>query len=140
MWGMPAASPAISTRRLTSASSGCPARMSCQGTRPSPSGPPVTMAPSRGSNTASKAGSACTGRLMVRHQALKGSSPRLVRGHDEAGDHLLLPRVVEPDDQRSEEHTSELQSLMRISYAVFCLQKKKIPLHTTHLSNISTPR
>src|SRR3546814_8598103 len=30
---------------------------------------------------------------------------------------------------RSEEHTSELQSLMRISYAVFCLKKKK---HTTH--------
>src|SRR3546814_3516471 len=29
------------------------------------------------------------------------------------------------DAQRSEEHTSELQSLMRISYAVFCLQKKK---------------
>src|SRR3546814_10610313 len=28
-------------------------------------------------------------------------------------------------DERSEEHTSELQSLMRISYAVFCLQKKK---------------
>src|SRR3546814_3477155 len=32
-----------------------------------------------------------------------------------------LPRLV-----RSEEHTSELQSLMRISYAVFCLKKKKI--------------
>src|SRR3546814_5016671 len=33
---------------------------------------------------------------------------------------------------RSEEHTSELQSLMRISYAVFCLKKKKkyIQLHT----------
>src|SRR3546814_3317684 len=29
-------------------------------------------------------------------------------------------------DNRSEEHTSELQSLMRISYAVFCLKKKKI--------------
>src|SRR3546814_4720685 len=29
------------------------------------------------------------------------------------------------DRQRSEEHTSELQSLMRISYAVFCLKKKK---------------
>src|SRR3546814_5118369 len=28
---------------------------------------------------------------------------------------------------RSEEHTSELQSLMRISYAVFCLKKKKLP-------------
>src|SRR3546814_10741242 len=31
---------------------------------------------------------------------------------------------VEWDDRRSEEHTSELQSLMRISYAVFCLKKK----------------
>src|SRR3546814_4884175 len=30
-----------------------------------------------------------------------------------------------PDAFRSEEHTSELQSLMRISYAVFCLKKKK---------------
>src|SRR3546814_2627160 len=35
---------------------------------------------------------------------------------------------------RSEEHTSELQSLMRISYAVFCLKKKK----TTHHSNTQT--
>src|SRR3546814_8047147 len=32
---------------------------------------------------------------------------------------------------RSEEHTSELQSLMRISYAVFCLKKKKIIKSTT---------
>src|SRR3546814_7454271 len=35
-------------------------------------------------------------------------------------------KPVERDDQRSEEHTSELQSLMRTSYAVFCLKKKKI--------------
>src|SRR3546814_9730879 len=34
--------------------------------------------------------------------------------------------VVSPDEGRSEEHTSELQSLMRISYAVFCLKKQKI--------------
>src|SRR3546814_4982052 len=33
---------------------------------------------------------------------------------------------------RSEEHTSELQSLMRISYAVFCLKKKKKPTNTTN--------
>src|SRR3546814_3051953 len=33
--------------------------------------------------------------------------------------------LVERDNGRSEEHTSELQSLMRISYAVFCLKKKK---------------
>src|SRR3546814_7323511 len=38
---------------------------------------------------------------------------------------------------RSEEHTSELQSLMRISYAVFCLKKKKImPLLYTHTSDL----
>src|SRR3546814_5502539 len=34
-------------------------------------------------------------------------------------------KVVIAGDGRSEEHTSELQSLMRISYAVFCLKKKK---------------
>src|SRR3546814_2570235 len=41
-----------------------------------------------------------------------------------------LPAIMGPTDfampaLRSEEHTSELQSLMRISYAVFCLKKKK---------------
>src|SRR3546814_3442135 len=34
---------------------------------------------------------------------------------------------------RSEEHTSELQSLMRISYAVFCLKKKKHPHNKTQI-------
>src|SRR3546814_5201923 len=34
---------------------------------------------------------------------------------------------------RSEEHTSELQSLMRISYAVFCLKKKKNTINTTRI-------
>src|SRR3546814_2141834 len=34
--------------------------------------------------------------------------------------------VANATGQRSEEHTSELQSLMRISYAVFCLKKKKM--------------
>src|SRR3546814_1427573 len=36
-----------------------------------------------------------------------------------------LASVSQPTSARSEEHTSELQSLMRISYAVFCLKKKK---------------
>src|SRR3546814_2612255 len=36
---------------------------------------------------------------------------------------------------RSEEHTSELQSLMRISYAVFCLKKKKNKNNKYHTSN-----
>src|SRR3546814_2682138 len=44
---------------------------------------------------------------------------------------LLLRRV----QARSEEHTSELQSLMRISYAVFCLKKKKNNKKNTILSH-----
>src|SRR3546814_1299313 len=39
---------------------------------------------------------------------------------------------------RSEEHTSELQSLMRISYAVFCLKKKTKIIHTINTTTIST--
>src|SRR3546814_1619182 len=52
-----------------------------------------------------------------------------VRRNDRRGDPAdrLRGRLVGGEDQqgRSEEHTSELQSLMRISYAVFCLKKKK---------------
>src|SRR3546814_10328822 len=48
---------------------------------------------------------------------------------DAVGRHQDLARINPTPDQivaqRSEEHTSELQSLMRISYAVFCLKKKK---------------
>src|SRR3546814_12066700 len=42
----------------------------------------------------------------------------------------LYPRRDAPSPLRSEEHTSELQSLMRISYAVFCLKKKTQILRT----------
>src|SRR3546814_2285811 len=49
--------------------------------------------------------------------------------HDVFGEHAPLgaDTVREADGviARSEEHTSELQSLMRLSYAVFCLEKKK---------------
>src|SRR3546814_9220799 len=38
---------------------------------------------------------------------------------------VVVDRLVVREGIRSEEHTSELQSLMRISYAVFCLKKKK---------------
>src|SRR3546814_18350338 len=40
-------------------------------------------------------------------------------------EHAIVPQPREVLEPRSEEHTSELQSLMRISYAVFCLKKKK---------------
>src|SRR3546814_19577877 len=51
--------------------------------------------------------------------------------HDDAGEHRAearrfpQPSEISERQARSEEHTSELQSLMRTSYAVFCLQKKK---------------
>src|SRR3546814_3207892 len=44
----------------------------------------------------------------------------------------LAPYYVRWAEQRSEEHTSELQSLMRISYAVFCLTKKINILYNIH--------
>src|SRR3546814_4609030 len=43
---------------------------------------------------------------------------------------ISRPRRSQPTRIRSEEHTSELQSLMRISYAVFCLKKKTQHQHT----------
>src|SRR3546814_3501094 len=42
----------------------------------------------------------------------------------------LKSLTVNPELQRSEEHTSELQSLMRISYAVFCLKKQKCSIYS----------
>src|SRR3546814_7295910 len=42
----------------------------------------------------------------------------------------------EPEAIRSEEHTSELQSLMRISYAVFCLKKKNKVIHINNHHNL----
>src|SRR3546814_9699550 len=51
------------------------------------------------------------------------------------GNVMGTPIINQPQAARSEEHTSELQSLMRISYAVFCLKKKKnnnkTHIHTT---------
>src|SRR3546814_9039875 len=45
---------------------------------------------------------------------------------------LAASTVAQGTILRSEEHTSELQSLMRISYAVFCLKKKKTNVFTRH--------
>src|SRR3546814_10734682 len=52
-----------------------------------------------------------------------GLQPRTARAHVEEVLDKWAHEAVE--GHRSEEHTSELQSLMRISYAVFCLTKKK---------------
>src|SRR3546814_6504218 len=78
------------------------------------------------------------GRERVRHdiapwesksRAFPQSLCRQARQHGEAEILLACDRAARPRRgdklaSRSEEHTSELQSLMRISYAVFCLKKK----------------
>src|SRR3546814_3614748 len=50
-----------------------------------------------------------------------------------AGASVIAPNGKPFTPNRSEEHTSELQSLMRISYAVFCLKKKNKTHNTTHI-------
>src|SRR3546814_9579041 len=60
---------------------------------------------------------------------------RGVGGHDKG---VMFDALLAGVIMRSEEHTSELQSLMRISYAVFCLKKKKI--HNTKSNKIQTIR
>src|SRR3546814_8607765 len=47
-------------------------------------------------------------------------------------ENLSLDTLADMATMRSEEHTSELQSLMRISYAVFCLKKKNTQSELTH--------
>src|SRR3546814_3969926 len=50
----------------------------------------------------------------------------------QAGEAVVAGHLHQPlHPVRSEEHTSELQSLMRLSYAAFCLKKKKKNIHTT---------
>src|SRR3546814_9795329 len=60
---------------------------------------------------------------------------RLYGGHRDPGADQEVPH---PGRRRSEEHTSELQSLMRISYAVFCLKKKKKSTYLQHTKKEQT--
>src|SRR3546814_10092341 len=54
-----------------------------------------------------------------------------------AGTGAAMSRLRVTANSRSEEHTSELQSLMRISYAVFCLKKKKIEQPQIHINDMN---
>src|SRR3546814_1263198 len=62
----------------------------------------------------------------------------LERLADGRQDPHFLGELLEPLGKRSEEHTSELQSLMRISYAVFCLKKKIKDTRTKSTVKIQT--
>src|SRR3546814_15101307 len=62
-----------------------------------------------------------------RGEAILRDHPRAARLHDIARVEglVIVGGGGKGNEDRSEEHTSELQSLMRISYAVFCLKKKR---------------
>src|SRR3546814_2237364 len=60
------------------------------------------------------------------------NNPRLFFNSHERSDRSRVQRALRQQSCRSEEHTSELQSLMRISYAVFCLKKKKKQIIKRH--------
>src|SRR3546814_9587826 len=67
-------------------------------------------------------------------QVLEPSYPGRTLCRVESDDCSLEQWLQKPT--RSEEHTSELQSLMRISYAVFCLKKKKIKKRSINIKKI----
>src|SRR3546814_9771913 len=108
-----------------------PARLSPvpQATSCNPQLEPCSSAAMRASSSCSDAlspcqtvtAAACLARLASQSASAASSSANTGRGATSAG-------------QRSEEHTSELQSLMRISYAVFCLKKTRHITTTTHIS------
>src|SRR3546814_10641670 len=63
--------------------------------------------------------------LEALHAFKQGAAGDAGRGEDAVALGEIVQRIDAVEIVRSEEHTSELQSLMRISYAVFCLKKKK---------------
>src|SRR3546814_1860938 len=65
------------------------------------------------------------GRIEGRTVGFVANQPMVLAGVLDISSSKKAARFVRFCDARSEEHTSELQSLMRISYAVFCLKKKK---------------
>src|SRR3546814_2725782 len=76
---------------------------------------------------------------LLAQQGRKARAQILARRDQRGGAHAVTPRNSSlcMMRTRSEEHTSELQSLMRISYAVFCLKKQKNNIRTIMLSQIN---
>src|SRR3546814_1686960 len=89
--------------------------------------PRYSDGPSRSGGSASTGGQAsstpgrCASSCVTAMRGLRFQMPDRPR----LPEHVTLPLLTLVTAQRSEEHTSELQSLMRISYDVFCLKKKR---------------
>src|SRR3546814_1813757 len=83
-----------------------------------------------------------TQRQGVRRHITASSNGNHLETHVPRVSQRLMPQAANTQDGHritSEEHTSELQSLMRISYAVFCLNKKSLlPIHLIYI-NIRPP-
>src|SRR3546814_1269861 len=75
--------------------------------------------------------------VRVAHRLLRpaGGERVVVDGAEVGAERLQIEVEVVERQSRSEEHTSELQSLMRISYAVFCLKKKNT--HNTNYNAVN---
>src|SRR3546814_5694401 len=69
-----------------------------------------------------------------REQRGRGHDRAAAEGVEQAKQHRIWSAALPITPARSEEHTSEIQSLMRISYAVFCLKKKNCSKITAILS------
>src|SRR3546814_10163969 len=84
----------------------------------------------QGITTTNATGYPRTGRLSITQPLFTGGENAAVIAGAEADVQAQRASLFN-SEQRSEEHTSELHSLMRISYAVFCLKKKQ----TNHIKN-----
>src|SRR3546814_8236939 len=69
-----------------------------------------------------------TGKTVLAHEIAKAANAPLIEWNIKSTTKAQQGLY----EYRSEEHTSELQSLMRISYAVFCLKKKKMIKNSSH--------
>src|SRR3546814_7128376 len=88
-----------------------------------------------------KAGDATSdGRMVALAGPVQNSATACARCHGIDGAGRAAPSPGPSCRRRSEEHTSELQSLMRISYAVFCLKKKKRHKYTPTEQCIDTKK
>src|SRR3546814_1866468 len=88
---------------------------------------PRAEMPARRADGGNRLGAQFVGKL----PELAGLQPTQIRGRRYRIEQRRFGKIGHYEASRSEEHTSELQSLMRISYAVFCLKKKKPQPHKT---------
>src|SRR3546814_5706226 len=90
--------------------------------------PAACAVPARNSSSAASSSPCSAGRARLRNRARLDGCEGGFTETRKAGTVVCVMAVLQVSQgmgKRSEEHTSELQSLMRISYAVFCLKKKQ---------------